>query len=164
MFKRKRKVNSEVDYDNLPVHIGIIMDGNGRWAKKRGLPRSAGHRAGAKNLEKIIRFAGNIGINYVTVYAFSTENWKRPSDEVEALMKLMVQYLDDYRRLIGDDDIRIRFIGSKEGLSQEILSKMEIVERDTKTNGKITMNIALNYGGREEIIHAVRKIASEAAE
>lgn len=164
MFKWRKNKNIDVDYDNLPKHIGIIMDGNGRWAKKRGLPRSAGHKAGASVLEKITRFAGKIGIQYVTFYAFSTENWRRPSDEVEALMKLMVIYLDDYRRLIGDEDIRIRFIGSKEGLSEEILEKMEIVEEATKENGKITMNIALNYGSREELVTAVRKIANDVKE
>lgn len=161
MFKRKKKAESQVDYDNLPVHIGIIMDGNGRWAKKRGLPRSAGHRAGARTLEKITRFAGEIGIKYITFYAFSTENWRRPSDEVASLMKLMVVYLDDYKRLIGDEDIRIRFIGTREGLSDEIKEKIDIVENATAGNSKITMNIALNYGGREEIVHAVRSICEE---
>jgi len=159
MFKRFKKAKIDVDYNNLPTHIGIIMDGNGRWARKRGLPRSAGHTAGARTLEKITRFAGEIGIKYVTFYAFSTENWRRPKDEVEALMKLMVVYLDDYRRLIGDEDIRIRFIGTKEGLSDEILEKIDIVENATKENTNITMNIALNYGGREEIVNAVRKIS-----
>ena len=101
-FKSRNKSNDiSVDYDNLPEHIGIIMDGNGRWAKQRGLPRSMGHREGAKVLEKITRFAGDIGIRYITYYAFSTENWKRPSNEVEALMRLMVDYLDDYKRLLG---------------------------------------------------------------
>ncbi len=160
-FLKKKKMTHEVDYNNLPTHIGIIMDGNGRWAKKRGLPRSAGHSAGARTLEKITRFAGKIGIKYVTFYAFSTENWRRPSDEVEALMKLMVVYLDDYKRLIGDEDIRIRFIGTKEGLSDEIKEKIKIVEEATKNNSNITMNIALNYGGREEIVHAVKEISKE---
>ena len=163
-FNRKKKIATEVDYDNLPTHIGIIMDGNGRWAKKRGLPRSAGHRAGARTLEKITRFAGKIGIKYITFYAFSTENWRRPSDEVDALMKLMVVYLDDYKRLIGDEDIRIRFIGTKEGLSEEIKQKIDIVENATKDNSNITMNIALNYGGREEIVHAVRSICKEVSD
>lgn len=163
-FNRKKRIAAEVDYENLPTHIGIIMDGNGRWAKKRGLPRSAGHRAGARTLEKITRFAGKIGIKYVTFYAFSTENWRRPSDEVDALMKLMVVYLDDYKRLIGDEDIRIRFIGTKEGLSEEIKQKIDIVENATKDNSNITMNIALNYGGREEIVHAVRSICKEVSD
>ena len=159
-LKNRNKSNDiSVDYDNLPEHIGIIMDGNGRWAKQRGLPRSMGHREGAKVLEKITRFAGDIGIRYITYYAFSTENWKRPSNEVEALMRLMVDYLDDYKRLLGGEDIRIRIIGKREGLSQEILEKIAIVEENTKHNSKITMNIAVNYGGREDIVNAVKVLA-----
>ena len=112
MFFKKKNVNTtEVDYDNLPKHIGIIMDGNGRWAKKRGLPRSAGHREGAKTLEKITRFAGDIGIRYITYYAFSTENWKRPSKEVESLMK-------NYRKTR-------RFIGRNFGKNQNCRRKHE---------------------------------------
>lgn len=161
LFSKKAKNDFEVDYDNLPEHIGIIMDGNGRWARKRGLPRSAGHREGAKTLEKLTRFAGDIGIKYITYYAFSTENWKRPSKEVESLMKLMTMYLDDYKRLLGGEDIRIRIIGKREGLSDEILKKIEIVENDTKHNSKITMNIAVNYGGREDILNSVKIIADK---
>lgn len=163
MFFKKKPIDDivSVDFDNLPEHIGIIMDGNGRWAKKRGLPRRFGHREGAKVLEKITRFAGDIGIKYVTYYAFSTENWKRPDGEVQSLMKLMVEYLDDYERLLGGEDIRIRIIGKREGLSDEILEKIKIVETATEKNSKITMNIAINYGGREDILHAVKGIAAE---
>lgn len=160
-IRKKKSQNIEVDYNNLPEHIGIIMDGNGRWAKKRGLPRSMGHAEGAKVLEKITRFAGDIGIKYVTYYAFSTENWKRPSNEVDALMRLMVDYLDDYKRLLGGEDIRIKIIGKREGLSQEILDKIAIVEENTKHNSKITMNIAVNYGGREDIVSAFKTIAEK---
>lgn len=163
MFFRKKTLDNtvDVDYNNLPEHIGIIMDGNGRWAKKRGLPRRFGHREGAKVLEKITRFAGDIGIKYITYYAFSTENWKRPDSEVHSLMRLMVEYLDDYERLLGGEDIRIRIIGKREGLSDEILEKINIVENATKQNSKITMNIAINYGGREDILNAVKTIASK---
>lgn len=162
LFKKKSKeLFDQLDMNSLPVHIGIIMDGNGRWAKKRGLPRSAGHRMGAKVLEQITRDAGHLGIKFLTVYAFSTENWARPKDEVDALMKLLGEYLDDYKRLIGDEDIRVRIIGSKSGLSDDILKKIEIVENATVNNSAITLNIALNYGGRDEIVHSVRKIASE---
>lgn len=160
-IKKKKNQTIEVDYNNLPKHIGIIMDGNGRWAKKRGLPRSMGHAEGAKVLEKITRFAGDIGIRYITYYAFSTENWKRPSNEVDALMRLMVDYLDDYKRLLGGEDIRIRIIGKKDGLSDEILNKISIVEENTKHNSKITMNIAVNYGGREDIVNAFKTIAEK---
>ncbi len=161
MFFKKRKVIKEIDINNLPKHIAIIMDGNGRWAKKRGLNRSAGHRAGAKTLEKITRYAGNIGIRHLTVYAFSTENWKRPKDEVDALMVLLGEYLSDYKNLIGDDNICIRIVGSKEGLSQEILQKIKTVEEATAHNDGLTLNIALNYGGREEITNAVKNIVEK---
>ena len=157
--KSKQNTSKKMDMQNIPVHIGIIMDGNGRWAKKRALPRSAGHRQGAKVLEKITRYAGEIGVKFLTVYAFSTENWKRPKEEVDALMVLLGEYLDDYKKLIGDDDIRIRVIGSKDGLSDEILNKIQIVEEETKNNTSITLNIALNYGGRDEIVQCVRKLA-----
>lgn len=161
-LKRKKQQNVDtIDYDNIPQHIGIIMDGNGRWAKKRGLPRSAGHAAGAKTLDKITRSAEKLGIKYVTVYAFSTENWKRPKEEVDALMKLMVDYLDDYKRVLGGDNIRIKIIGNRDRLSDEINRKIDIVEEDTKHNDKITLVIALNYGGREEIVSAAKKIAAD---
>ena len=161
MFFKKRKENNEIDINNLPAHIAIIMDGNGRWAKKRGLSRSAGHRAGAKTLEKITRYAGNLGIRHLTVYAFSTENWKRPKDEVDALMVLLGEYLSDYKNLIGDDNIRIRIVGAKDGLSDEILDKIKTVEDATEKNDGLTLNIALNYGSREEITTAVKNICSE---
>ena len=162
MFFRKNKV--EIDKNNLPKHIAIIMDGNGRWAKKRGLTRSAGHRAGAKTLEKITRYAGNMGIRNLTVYAFSTENWRRPKEEVDALMVLLGDYLDDYKRLIGDDNIRVRIIGSKNGLSDEILHKIDVVEKATEKNDGLTLNIALNYGSREEITTAVKNICAHVGE
>lgn len=159
MFGKQRR---QLDRTRLPAHVAIIMDGNGRWAKKRGLPRSAGHRAGAKTLETITRYAGNLGIRYLTVYAFSTENWKRPKQEVDELMKLLCAYLDDYRRLIGDDNIRIRVIGTRTGLPDEILEKIHTVEAATAQNDGLTLNIALNYGGREEIAHAVRALCATA--
>lgn len=161
MFFKKRKVTEEIDINNLPSHIAIIMDGNGRWAKQRGLSRSAGHRAGAKTLEKITRYAGNLGIRHLTVYAFSTENWKRPKDEVDALMVLLGEYLGDYKNLIGDDNIRIRIVGTKDGLSEEVLRKIEVVENATAKNDGLTLNIALNYGSREEITTAVKSICSD---
>ncbi len=161
---KKHSKQESIDPQKLPVHIGIIMDGNGRWAKERGLPRSAGHAMGAKVLEQITRAAGNIGIKYLTVYAFSTENWSRPKDEVDALMKLIGEYLDDYRRIIGDEDMRVRFVGSKDGLTPDIINKMKIVEDSTKDNKSITLNIALNYGGREEIVSSVKKIAKDVTE
>lgn len=161
---KKDKTADTLDVNNIPKHIGIIMDGNGRWAKKRGLPRSAGHRMGAKVLEQITRDAGHLGVRYLTVYAFSTENWKRPKEEVDALMKLLSEYLDDYKRLIGDDDIRIKIIGSYDGLSEDIIAKIKNIEEQTKHNSAITLNIALNYGGRDELVKAVKKIAASVKE
>lgn len=160
-LRRKSDLTDSLDTSNLPRHIGIIMDGNGRWAKKRGLPRSAGHRMGAKVLEQITRDAGHLGIRYLTVYAFSTENWKRPKEEVDALMKLLSEYLDDYKRLIGDEDIRVKIIGSYDGLSEDIIAKIKNIEEQTKNNSAITLNIALNYGGRDELVFAMKKIASD---
>ena len=163
-FLKKKKLLSEIDMTNIPQHIGIIMDGNGRWATRRGLPRSAGHAAGAKTLDKITRCAEKLGVRYVTVYAFSTENWKRPKDEVQALMKLMIDYLDDYKRVLGGENIRIRIIGKREELSDEINKKIDIVEENTKDNDKITLTIAINYGGREEIVNAAKKMADMVAD
>ena len=163
-FAKKKKLLNEIDMNNIPQHIGIIMDGNGRWATKRGLPRSAGHAAGAKTLDKITRCAEKLGVRYVTVYAFSTENWKRPKDEVQALMKLMMDYLDDYKRVLGGENIRIRIIGRREELSDEINKKIDIVENNTRDNDKITLTIAINYGGREEIVHAAKKVCSQVAD
>lgn len=161
MFFKKKRTNDTIDKNNLPLHIGIIMDGNGRWAKKRGLSRSMGHRAGAKTLEKITRYAGNLGIRHLTVYAFSTENWKRPKEEVDALMVLLGEYLSDYKNLIGDDNIRIRIVGTKDGLSDDILDKIKVVENATAKNDGLTLNIALNYGSREELTTAVKSLCSD---
>lgn len=162
MFFKRKKDREQIDVNSLPKHIAIIMDGNGRWAKKRGLPRSAGHRAGARNLETISRYAGNLGIRFLTVYAFSTENWKRPKAEVDALMELLSEYLTNYKKLIGDDNIRICVLGSRNGLSDEILEKISVVEKATEKNDGLTLNLALNYGSREEITAAVKALCSKA--
>ena len=118
MFFNKKKLHQEIDYSNLPKHIGIIMDGNGRWAKKRGLPRSAGHKAGAESLKKIITEANNMGVKYVTVYAFSTENWKRPKAEVDYLMDLLMDYLVNAEKTLSGENVVIRAIGSRKELSE----------------------------------------------
>ncbi|MDD6307923.1 MAG: isoprenyl transferase [Clostridia bacterium] len=150
----------EVDMQNLPRHIGIIMDGNGRWAKRRGLPRSAGHARGADNFKKIVRFCGEIGIDYLTVYAFSTENWSRPKDEVEALMKLLSEYLEKaYKEL--DERVRVKIIGERQMLSPTLQKKVADLEKYTESRTGMVLNIALSYGGRQEILHAVDQIAAE---
>ncbi|MCD8390777.1 MAG: isoprenyl transferase [Firmicutes bacterium] len=157
----KKKVNDEIDYDNLPRHIGIIMDGNGRWAKKRGLPRNAGHKAGSDAIKKIVRAANAMGVEYMTAYAFSTENWKRPKEEVDALMDLLLTYLKDAERLMHEDNMRLRMIGSPKELSPEIQEQIIKVEELTKNNDGILWNIAINYGGREEIANSAKRIAED---
>ncbi|MCD7742582.1 MAG: isoprenyl transferase [Ruminococcus sp.] len=147
----------------VPTHIGVIMDGNGRWAKKRGLPRKIGHREGAQTFRTITRHAKNLGVKYFTVYAFSTENWKRPADEVEALMDLFEKYLDEVRDFI-EENIRICFIGDRTMLRPELQRKMKSVEEDSRDFDAMTLLIAINYGGRDEIVHAVKKLAKRVKE
>lgn len=143
----------------MPQHIAIIMDGNGRWAKKRGLPRSAGHVAGAKTFKSIARYCNKIGLKYLTVYAFSTENWKRPADEVNGIMNLLRDYLRDAENF-KDENIRVRFIGDRTPLAEDIKALMEKNENDSKNATGLTLYIAINYGGRDEIVKAVQKIVA----
>ena len=159
-----RRNRTEVDLENLPVHIGIIMDGNGRWAKRRGLPRTAGHAAGAKTFEKIVEYAGNMGIKIVTVYAFSTENWRRPKEEIDMLMSLLEDYLDNGLTRLAGRDVKIHFIGDESVFSEDFQRKLRHMEKATENNGGLLLNVALNYGGRREITLAVRKIAKLCAE
>ena len=156
-----KKENVDIDLNNLPWHIGFLMDGNGRWAKKRGLPRSAGDKAGAESLKKIITEANNLGVKYATVYAFSTENWKRPKEEVDYLMSLLMDYLVNAEKTLAGENVVIRAIGSRKELSEEMQRQIIKTEEFTKNNTGIVMNIALNYGGRDEIVNAVKQIAKE---
>lgn len=158
LFK-KNIVNNE----NLPEHIAFIMDGNGRWAKKRGLSRNAGHQEGARTTKKVVESAYNIGIKYITLFAFSSENWSRPKEEVDELMKLMLDYLKNAEKETSDKDIRVRIIGDREGLSQEIREHIQKIEKRTENKKKMTMVIALNYGGRQDILQAASRIADDAA-
>lgn len=158
---KKKELKKAIDYDNLPKHIGVIMDGNGRWAKKRGLPRSAGHSAGAESLKKIVTECNKLGIKYITVYAFSTENWKRPKDEVDYLMNLLMDYLVNAETTLAGENVVIRAIGSRKELSQELQEQIIKTEEFTKNNSGIVMNIALNYGSREEIVKAVKEISTD---
>lgn len=160
MFFTKHK-NKNVDKKSFPEHIAIIMDGNGRWAKKRGLPRSAGHSMGAKNLENTVRYLKDTSVRYLTVYAFSTENWKRPKDEVDDLMALLERYLRDYDNLLGGEDVKLKVIGRKDGLSDTLIKLIDEVEEKSKDRKQLTINIALNYGGRQEICDAAKKIAED---
>ena len=144
----------------LPKHIAIIMDGNGRWAKKRSLPRSAGHVAGAKTFKDIARYCNKIGLEYLTVYAFSTENWKRPKDEVEGIMKLLRDYLIDAENF-KDENIKVKFLGNLEVLDEDIKALIKKNEEGSKNATGLNLNIAINYGGKDEITRAVRNIVKE---
>lgn len=148
---------------SVPVHVGVIMDGNGRWAKKRGMPRKFGHREGAKTFRAITRHAKALGIQYITYYAFSTENWKRPKDEVDAIMDLFEKYLDEVRDFI-EENIRVRFIGDRSRLSENLQKKMASVEEDSKDFDSMTLVLAINYGGRDEICHAAKTLAQQVKE
>ncbi|MBQ3970328.1 MAG: isoprenyl transferase [Clostridia bacterium] len=155
--------NIDITKIKLPEHLGIIMDGNGRWAKKRGLPRSAGHSAGAKTFRTITRYCSDIGIKHLTLYAFSTENWTRPPEEVSALMKYFKDYLEEALRDFLDDTVKIKFIGDISAFPDELRELMEENERVSKDRSGMVLNLAMNYGGRSEIVYACRKIAKMAA-
>ena len=150
-----------MEQKNLPKHIAIIMDGNRRWARNKGLPVGLGHKEGAKTLEKIVRYAKNIGIKYITVYAFSTENWKRSEEEVSTLMNLMMNYLESYSKRADSENIKVQILGNRQGLSDKMNDLIEKCMERTKDNTGITFNIALNYGGRDEILGAVKNIAEK---
>ena len=145
----------------IPKHIAIIMDGNRRWAKAKGKPSGFGHKEGAKVLEKIVRYANKIGIEHITVYAFSTENWKRAEEEVSTLMALFQSYLDDYSKRADSENIKVKIIGNRKGLSDKMISSIEKCMERTKNNTGIVFNIALNYGGREELLNVTYKIAED---
>lgn len=142
----------------IPQHIAIIMDGNGRWAKKRGLPRTAGHRAGAKAVEKICEEAYNAGVKYLTIYAFSTENWSRPEEEVNMLMNLLRDYLSDSLTNAKKNNMKIRVIGDRNALSPDIRDRIIETEEASKDYTGLNFQIAINYGGQDEILRAVKKI------
>lgn len=152
---------TDISQIELPKHVGIIMDGNGRWAKMRGLPRSAGHKAGANNFRTITRYCSDIGIKYLTVYAFSTENWKRPKEEVSALMSLFKSYLNEAITDFKDDSIVVRFIGDKTGFNQELQELIRENEEESANRDGMVLNIAMNYGSRAEITMAVKNIAEK---
>ena len=152
---------NKIENIKLPVHIGIIMDGNGRWAQKKALPRSAGHKAGANNFRKIAKYCSKIGIKYLTVYAFSTENWKRPFNEVNFLMNLFKQYLDECLSDFKEENIKVLFFGDKSAFSDDLKKLMYEVEEVSKDCTGMTLNIAMNYGGRKEILKALNSILDD---
>ena len=163
-FKKKRK--TQVDKEQilsatLPQHIAIILDGNGRWAKKRGLPRTAGHQEGAMNVREITKLCANIGIKALTVYAFSTENWKRPDEEVKFLMKLPIRFFDEFAPELVENNIRLNVIGNIDELPKDLQQKILEITDLTKDNTKMTLTIALNYGSQDEIKQAIKSIATD---
>ena len=148
----------------MPRHIAIIMDGNGRWAKKRGLPRSAGHAAGAETFRRIANYCRTLGVEYLTVYAFSTENWKRSEEEVGAIMRLLGNYLKEALRDMEKNHVRFRFFGDLTQLSPELRQLCEDAQSRSEQFSDVQVNFCLNYGGRNEIVHAAREFAREVAE
>lgn len=159
-FQKKQK--EQIDRACLPRHIAIIMDGNGRWAKRRGLPRTAGHKVGSETFRTIATYCNDIGIEYLTVYAFSTENWKRPADEVAAIMKLLEEYILEAFEKVRRDNIHLEFWGDRARLSPKLQQMMAEVEERSRDMTGLHVNVCLNYGGRDEITHAVRALAEEA--
>ena len=149
---------------NIPNHVAIILDGNGRWAKANGLPRTAGHVQGAKVVEDMCEITYNLGINYFTVYAFSTENWSRPKEEVDALMKLLRNYMVNCKKRANKNNMKVRVIGDKTGLDEDIQEKIADLEDATKNNTGLHFTIAINYGGRDEITRAAKKLCKEVEE
>ena len=163
LFK-SREVNSQeidLDYNNIPEHIAIIMDGNGRWAKARKMPRTMGHKAGVETIRRILKEADRLGVKYLTLYAFSTENWKRPKDEVDALMKLLVQYLTNEVEGLHKNGVILRVLGDMNALPETVRDKINEAIELTKNNSGIVLNVAFNYGGRDEIVTAVKNMVSD---
>lgn len=145
----------------IPQHVAIILDGNGRWAKKRMMPRTYGHVQGSKNVESICKAAHDMGISYLTVYAFSTENWKRPKSEVDTIMQLLNSYLKDCLETSRKNNMQVRVLGDKTGLPEDMQKKIAIVEEQSASNTGLHFQVALNYGGRDEIVRAVKKLAEK---
>jgi len=160
-MKSKQELIKEVKEHPLPHHIAIIMDGNGRWAKKRNLPRLKGHQAGTRAVKKIVQVSGEIGLPYLTIYAFSTENWRRPNDEPKAVLSLIERTLMKEIRELDENNVTIQFIGSRNGLPDSMLKKMDDAFEMTKDNTGLHLLVAVNYGGRMEIIQGINKILKE---
>ncbi|MBR6653316.1 MAG: isoprenyl transferase [Oscillospiraceae bacterium] len=164
LFSKSKNDKAWQAGNSLPKHVAIIMDGNGRWAKKRGLPRTAGHSAGAETFRKIATYCKDLGMDYLTVYAFSTENWKRPQEEVDAIMQLLEKYLLESIEKMERDGIRLKILGDTEPLSDKLKALIERTDKISSEINGFQANICLNYGGRDEIIKAARKYAQQVAE
>lgn len=157
------KLYKSLDTGNLPVHVAIIMDGNGRWATRRGLPRALGHRAGVESLREIVKACSSLGIRFLTVFAFSTENWKRPVAEVNILMDLLVEYLNKEIQELHENNVQVRAIGTISELPEKAQQALRDAQAHTCNNHGLVLNLALNYGGRNEIVEAVKKIGCDVA-
>jgi undecaprenyl diphosphate synthase len=156
----EEKLVEKIDFSKLPRHVAIIMDGNGRWAKKRRLPRVEGHRAGTKSVKEAVETSARIGIKYLTLYAFSKENWKRPKKEIVTLWKLLEDYLRNEDKVLTENDLRLKVIGQRDQLPQSVNQELIRVEKLTENNKRMTIVLALNYGGRAEIVDAVKNIVA----
>lgn len=164
VFKTKNRESSnkiQLDNDNIPRHVAIIMDGNGRWAKSRNLPRTMGHKAGVETIRRIIKEADRLGIKYITLYAFSTENWNRPESEVSALMNLLVQYLKDEVKNLHENEVRLKVLGDLDNIPTKCKTQIDEAIKLTKDNEGLVLNIAFNYGGRDEIVRSIKLIVED---
>lgn len=150
-----------IDLDRIPAHIAIIMDGNGRWAQNRNLPHMAGHNAGMLALKEIVKASSTLGVKHLTVYAFSTENWKRPLEEISGIFKLLILYIEKELKELHGNNVKVRILGDYEKLPKEAVKSLQRSLETTKSNSGLQFNIALNYGGRDEILKSVRKLAME---
>ncbi len=167
IFKFKKDIIKEkiqLDMERIPSHIAIIMDGNGRWAKQRKLPRTMGHRAGMKNIKMMVEESSNLGVKYLTLYAFSTENWKRSKEEVGALMDLVVEFINKEFEELHRNNVKLNSIGDISKLPEKSKAAVEDTMYKTRNNTGLTLNIALNYGGRDEIVKGVKEVAKEVLE
>ena len=151
----------QIDLKRIPAHVAVIMDGNGRWAQSRNLPRIEGHRAAIKSVREIVETGARLGVQVLTLYAFSKENWKRPKREVSALFRILEQYLKKEYKILLENDLRLRVLGQRDGLPDGVLKELDRVERLTRDNGRMTVAFALNYGGRTEILDAVKSILAD---
>ncbi|MCA1765699.1 MAG: isoprenyl transferase [Desulfobulbaceae bacterium] len=154
-------VSTELDPDNIPTHVAVIMDGNGRWAQKRGLPRPLGHKQGIESVQDIVRTGGELGVKFLTLYAFSTENWNRPASEVQALMGLLKNFLQSELKTISANNVSLRCLGQRQRLPAEVRDVLDHAIKQTADNSGLILNLALSYGGRDEIVRAIRQISEK---
>ncbi|MGB9835778.1 MAG: isoprenyl transferase [Candidatus Saccharicenans sp.] len=154
----EEKLVQQINFARLPLHVAIIMDGNGRWARQRNLPRTEGHKAGTESVKEVVEACARLGVKYLTLYAFSKENWRRPAEEVNTLWNLLFDYLTGQKQILLENDLKLKVIGDKKGIPYLVRRELNSVERQTRNNRRMTIVLALNYGGRQEILEAVKKM------